>query len=178
MDPAPPFTTARLVLRDFVPEDEEPVRAYRRDPRYLAQYPPNDDPMTEAAHFVVRCRSWAAERPRRKFQLALALRPDGPLVGNAGLRLLEPGGGEIGYELDPRFWGRGLAGEAVDALLRFGFGALGLRRVEATTGTGNLRSVRLLRRRGFARERAPAAGPDQRGVYALESGRWRAGEIK
>jgi ribosomal-protein-alanine N-acetyltransferase len=67
--------------------------------------------------------------------------------------------GEIGYELSPEFWGRGLMTEAVNAVVGCGFGTFGLNRIEAWTLPGNPGSDRVLEKSGFryegtARQRA------------------------
>ena len=59
---------------------------------------------------------------------------------------------ETGYDLARDHWGKGIATEALTAMLRFGFKNLALNRVEAETMMDNPESVRLLERVGFARE--------------------------
>lgn len=60
----------------------------------------------------------------------------------------------MGYDLSRRLWGRGLAAEAMSAVLDFGFGRMPLNRVEAHTNAENIASVRMLRRLGFRWEGA------------------------
>jgi RimJ/RimL family protein N-acetyltransferase len=59
---------------------------------------------------------------------------------------------ELGWVLDPAFTGRGLATEAVDALLRVCFEEFGVRRVVANCFLGNVSSWRLMERVGMRRE--------------------------
>jgi ribosomal-protein-alanine N-acetyltransferase len=61
--------------------------------------------------------------------------------------------GEIGYELDPSFWGKGLMSEAVNAVARCGFDYFSLNRIEAWTLLGNPASDRVLEKAGFRYER-------------------------
>ena len=49
-------------------------------------------------------------------------------------------------------WGQGIAGEAVRAVIEYGFTAMKLHRVEVRAIADNHRSVRLLERLGFQRE--------------------------
>jgi ribosomal-protein-alanine N-acetyltransferase len=58
----------------------------------------------------------------------------------------------LGYDLKRSLWGRGLAAEAMRAVVDFGFGPMALNRVEAHTDAENARSIRLLRRLGFWQE--------------------------
>ncbi len=59
---------------------------------------------------------------------------------------------EIGFMLARAHWGRGVASEAVRAALGYGFGALGLHRVEADVDPENAASLTLLGRLGFRAE--------------------------
>jgi RimJ/RimL family protein N-acetyltransferase len=88
---------------------------------------------------------------------------------------------EIGWVFDPQFQGRGYATEAVRALLRLAFDALGLRRVEAYCFAENEPSWRLMERVGMRREAHTIAdglhrdGTWRDGLsYALLAGEWRA----
>lgn len=60
--------------------------------------------------------------------------------------------GEIGYVLAPAGRGRGAATRAVDLLVAWGFGALGLERIELVITEGNVASERVAERTGFVRE--------------------------
>ncbi len=150
----------RLVLREFVSDDWRAVQTYLADERYWRYYEPAnvgdapeyaanasaDDRQRLIDHFI----NWQEATPRRNYQLAIVLNDqeadaapapgDGQLIGNAGLRLrrlFDFGRPEatfeadLGYELDPEFWGQGFATEAVRGLLEFGFGELDLHRVWA-----------------------------------------------
>jgi ribosomal-protein-alanine N-acetyltransferase len=80
---------------------------------------------------------------------------DGGFVGTCGFHAVtfERGRrGEIGYDLSPAWWRRGVMAEVLPAALAFGFGVLGLRRIEAMVTPGNDRSCAVLERHGFARE--------------------------
>ena len=59
---------------------------------------------------------------------------------------------EIGYWLTERLWGKGLMTEALQAVVAFAFGPLGLHRIYATTHLDNKASQRVLERTGFKKE--------------------------
>jgi ribosomal-protein-alanine N-acetyltransferase len=59
---------------------------------------------------------------------------------------------EIGYELHPSVWGKGLMTEAVNAVTRCGFDQFALNRIEAWTLPGNAASDRVLEKAGFRYE--------------------------
>ncbi|MFF8842098.1 GNAT family N-acetyltransferase [Streptomyces sp. NPDC015127] len=56
---------------------------------------------------------------------------------------------ELGYRLNRRAWGRGLATEGSRALIRLGFTELGVLRVTANTMTVNQRSRRVMEKAGL-----------------------------
>ena len=59
---------------------------------------------------------------------------------------------EIGYDLAPERWGRGIMPEALRPILGFGFATLGLHSVEANIDPANGGSRRVLEKLGFAQE--------------------------
>ncbi|NIG54619.1 GNAT family N-acetyltransferase [Chitinophaga sp. Cy-1792] len=59
---------------------------------------------------------------------------------------------EIGYDLLPELWGKGIMTTAVAALIKFGFSDMDLNRIEAFVDPVNSPSERLLERLGFSRE--------------------------
>lgn len=148
------LTTDRLFLRDFVADDWRAVRAYQSDPRYLCFYEWEERSEADVRAFVAMFIGFQQERPRRKFQLAIMLPGTGELIGNCGIRVRDPiaGVADIGYELDPRFWGCGYATEAAQAMLAFGFGPLGLHRITAECLAENSASAHVLEKIGMQRE--------------------------
>ena len=63
--------------------------------------------------------------------------------------------GEIGYVLNPSFWGFGFMKETMNTLIRFGFNELKLHSVEANVNTENEKSKKLLLSVGFKLEALP-----------------------
>jgi ribosomal-protein-alanine N-acetyltransferase len=59
---------------------------------------------------------------------------------------------QIGYELHPDFWGKGLMTEAVRAIVACGHGTFRLNRIDAWTLPGNAASDRVLEKAGFRYE--------------------------
>ena len=146
--------TERLILREFVYDDWPAVLAYQSDPRYLRVYGMVGRSAGEAQDFVRQLLAHQEERPRYRYQLAIALKGDQRLIGNCGLRKEAPDSrvANIGYELNPDYWGRGYAGEATGRLVAYGFERLGLRRVWARTTSGNRASRRVLEKLGLRLE--------------------------
>lgn len=161
------FITERLVLREFVAEDWPAVLAYQRNPDYLRYYAWEDRTPAEARRFVQQFLDQQTEHPRLKYQFAITLKPDSRLIGNCGIRLdaADAYDADIGYELDPRDWGRGYATEAAHVIVEFGFANLHLHRIWARCVADNLRSARVLERVGMQQE-----GRLRENVYF--KGRW------
>ncbi|GAA2388711.1 GNAT family N-acetyltransferase [Streptomyces glaucosporus] len=165
--------TPRLVLRRWREEDVEPLAAVNADPevmRWIGDGSVRDVERTRAGVEEME-REWEAEG----FGLfAVEVRATGELAGFAGLSVprflpeVMPAV-EAGWRLGKRFWGRGLAGEAAAAVLRFGFLECGLDRVVSIVQVGNDASERLVRRLGMRCEREtvdPSCGRPVR-VHAI-----------
>jgi ribosomal-protein-alanine N-acetyltransferase len=60
--------------------------------------------------------------------------------------------GQIGYELHPEYWGKGLMTEAVRAVVACGHETFRLNRIDAWTMPGNAASDRVLEKSGFQYE--------------------------
>ena len=82
---------------------------------------------------------------------ALEERAGGAFVGACGLRPLEMRGPEVelGYDLYPRFWGRGLAGEGAAATVALALGELQIERVIGVVKPAHLASRRVLEKAGL-----------------------------
>lgn len=148
------LTTPRLLLREFVPDDWPAVLAYQSDPHYLRYYAWTERTAEEVQRFVASFVEQQQVQPRTKFQLAIVLREEERLIGNCGIRLDAADGrkAEIGYELAPTYWGRGLATEAARALIDFGFDTLRLHRIAAWCIAENVGSARVLEKLGMHQE--------------------------
>lgn len=148
----PTLTSERVVLRELEPGDAADVFVWRSDPE-VQKY--NSEPMTdvgEASALIDELRrDFSAQRA---IAWALTHRGDGRALGLFGFVSWERfhQRANVGYDLRRDYWGRGLATEALDAMLEFGFTRMRLNRVEAMTIADNYRSVRLLQRLGFQRE--------------------------
>jgi ribosomal-protein-alanine N-acetyltransferase len=151
--------TARLLIREFKAEDWQAVYAYRRDARYQRFYSPLEASENEAREFVNSLVKQQQCVPRTSFQLAITLPESGWLIGSAGIRLRnllryqpEARQADIGYELDPSYWGQGYATEAALTLLGFGFERLELHRIWADCLADNVASSRVLEKLGMRLE--------------------------
>lgn len=88
--------------------------------------------------------------------------PSSELIGYVQATVHPDGRASIAYELASRHWGRGLAREAVEAMIAELGARYGVSRLAAVLKARNLRSRRLLERLGFAP--APAGSPAPSGL--------------
>ncbi|HMM40328.1 MAG TPA: GNAT family protein [Thermomicrobiales bacterium] len=146
--------TERLVLREFVPDDWRAMARYWADPRYSRFYPERDDSDAFVRMLVDRFVAAQSDDPRRAWQLAIVEQAGGPMIGNCGIRVNDPARGEanIGYELNPDYWGRGYATEAARAIVTFGFDDLSLHRIWADCIADNTASSHVMEKLGMRQE--------------------------
>jgi [ribosomal protein S5]-alanine N-acetyltransferase len=145
------LTTQRLLLRELEEEDWRAVYGYQTSPLFLRFTPWNHRTPEDARRFVQMFINWRDEMPRQKFQFAIILQSEQRLIGNCGIRInaFNSWEAEIGYELDPAYWGKGYATEAARALLAFGFRDLRLHRIYAYCIAENIASARVMARIGM-----------------------------
>jgi RimJ/RimL family protein N-acetyltransferase len=86
--------------------------------------------------------------------LAVELKSTGRVIGFVGIGVKDPVNRQaiIGWLLGTKYQGRGLATEAVRALITYGFDEMSLHRIYARTGLKNTRSWKLMERLGMRRE--------------------------
>ena len=173
--------THHLLLREFVSADWPAVLAYQRDSQYLRFYHWIDRTPEDVQRFVQMFLDQQREQPRLKFQLAVILKSSGQLIGNCGIRrdTIDASQADIGYELDPNYWGYGYATEAARAITAFGFTQLNVHRIWAWCIADNTASARVLERVGLRLEGRLRETDHFKGrwwdrlVYALLEDEWR-----
>jgi ribosomal-protein-alanine N-acetyltransferase len=72
---------------------------------------------------------------------------------------------EVGYVLNPDYWGKGIALEALERVLQFGFEELKLHRIEARFIQENERSRRVMEKAGMTFEGVHREGMLVKGNY-------------
>ncbi|MDG5473187.1 GNAT family protein [Jeotgalibacillus sp. ET6] len=91
---------------------------------------------------------------KRGIRWGIVLKETAEFSGTVGLNNLNLPSkcAEIGYELKPSLWGKGITSEAVEAVLRYSFDHLNLFRMGAVTYPQNKPSIKLLKKAGFTEE--------------------------
>jgi len=144
---AVPFLTARLRLRALREEDFENLWRLYTDPRVAAFIGAHTREEVQA-----ELRFEIAHQAQYGWALwGLEERSTGRFLGDCGLRPLEMRGPEVelGYDLHPDVWGRGLATEAARATVALALGTLGLDRVVAVVKPSHVASQRVLENAGL-----------------------------
>jgi len=85
---------------------------------------------------------------------AIARQSDDSLIGTCGFHSWSSKDkrGELGYDLSPEYWNRGIATHALAATLRAAFATTDLNRAEALVMVENVASQRVLEKCGFLEE--------------------------
>lgn len=149
----PTLTTPRLVLRQIRPEDAADLFAFLSDPE--VQKYDSDPPlreMAEAKAEIDRRAGWYTWR--QAITWGITLKDENRVVGTIGFYFWDRHyyKTELGYTVARPYWRRGIATEAVRAVVRYGFEALRLHRINVDTRMDNLASVQLMRTLGFIHE--------------------------
>jgi RimJ/RimL family protein N-acetyltransferase len=152
LEPQYPLETDRLLLRQFVAEDFEPLRAINAHlevARYLYWAPMTEDEVRAALERKMGQTAIRAER--ENLSLAVVLKATSELIGDCTLFYLSSRHrqGEIGFAFHPHHHGRGYATEAARLLLRLAFEELDLHRVIGRLEARNTASARVLERLGM-----------------------------
>jgi RimJ/RimL family protein N-acetyltransferase len=139
-------------LRRLSCDDLAAFQAYRHDAelgRYQGWLPMSD---AEALSFLSQMSSAPLLHPGAWAQIGITAPDSQRLIGDIGLFLAEDGRhAEIGFTLERRAQGRGVATAAVREAIDLIFESSGSERVLAITDARNLSSVRLLERVGMRR---------------------------
>ncbi|HEY0134310.1 MAG TPA: GNAT family N-acetyltransferase [Nannocystis sp.] len=143
------LTSARLLLRRMTADDLELLVRMHGDPRVMRYTGGVRDRAGSEAMLRDRILDYYADHPGLGVWATIE-RSTGACVGIHNLNHLygEPDI-QVGYLLYPEYWGRGYATEMCVALLRHGFGTVGLAKIVAITDPDNEASQHVLRKSGL-----------------------------
>jgi ribosomal-protein-alanine N-acetyltransferase len=90
----------------------------------------------------------------RFFDFAVIWKENMKMIGTAGFTSIDEKNRciEVGYVLNPDYWGKGIATEALTAIMNFAFCELEANRVEAKYMVGNEVSLRVMEKCGMTHE--------------------------
>lgn len=163
MDPVE-ISAGRLHLRPWTRYDEEALLALFQDPE-TAAWTPVPVPFTTAEartrlteHYPEMWRTGAGT------PFAVVDSVTAEALAWVALFGIEDGAAEIGWATLPAARGHRVASEAVQAVCRWGFGALGLEVIEAVVAVGNWTSRAVAAKCGFALDGTRRRSMQQRGA--------------
>ncbi len=149
----PTLRTERLTLRKMSVSDSGDMYDYARRAvvtKYLLWHEHESEQQT------YDYLSYVSDAYKRGdyFDWAVTLTDSGKMIGTCGFTSFdfEHGRVEVGYVLNPNFWGQGIATEAVSAVTEFAFNELNANRVEMHFIEGNNASLRVAEKCGMTLE--------------------------
>ena len=162
MDPVE-ITAGRLHLRPWSGYDESAVLEACSDPD-IQRWTTVPSPYTrEDAHAWVTVLSPQGWEAGTAASFAVLDATSGTVLASVGLHHIAGGTAEVGYWCAPWARGTGVITEALGPVCRWGFGELGLRRIEWVAGIGNWASRAVAEKCGFRVEGVIRDGLHQRG---------------
>ncbi len=145
------FETKRLILRRFTEKDAEAIYALRSDAEFMRYIKSPETRQASLSWLRMVSRYWETEN----FGFWAVLAKDtGETIGWSGTWILqETWETEIGFAIARKFWGQGLATEAAEVALKYGFENRRSDRVVALAKPENTASRRVMEKLGMQFER-------------------------
>lgn len=149
----PVLRTERLLLRRLEPSDARDMYEYARLPE-VTEYLLWSPHLSEEQTYQYLRQLRELYRGGTFCDWAVTLAESGKMIGTCGYTTYdtEHRRAEVGYVLNPRYWGQGIATEAVKAAVAFAFDELEMNRVEAHYIVGNDASRRVMEKCGMTFE--------------------------
>ena len=148
--PFPELKTERLILRKLEEFDCNMVLFLRSD-KIVNQYikRPKTESKADAIKFINKINKGIVDN--EWFYWSITLKDNPKMIGTICLWNFSDNGkvAEVGYDLDPKFQGKGIMNEALKCVIEFGFDILKLNNIEAFTHKENISSTKLLLKNKF-----------------------------
>jgi RimJ/RimL family protein N-acetyltransferase len=139
--------TKRLLIREFEFKDWQDVYEYTSDSNVMRYVPEGVFTEEDAKEFVKKNMDGNAE----KFPVVIMDR--NILIGHIVFyKYFGEHTYEIGWVFNPKYYNKGYASEAAQAILEFGFEKMKLHRIIATCQPQNIPSFRVMEKIGMRRE--------------------------
>ena len=149
----PVIDTERLVLREITLADASDLHVYYADPECRVFQSGTAVKYVEETEGIIRqvAREFSV---RKAILLGLERKSDGRIIGDCDVHHLSlfDRRMEVGYGLAREYWGFGYMTEALRAVIRFAFEAMGFHRIEAECETTNFSACRVATRCGMTLE--------------------------
>ena len=146
--------TQRLILREFHQKDLHQLAPILANPKVMKFSPTG---MLSVSQVQAKIDSFITSYKEFGFgKWAVIFKESNQLIGYCGIaveQIDKVDEREIGYRLDPEFWGRGLATEAALKTLQYGFEQLKFPYILGIVERKNVASVRVLKKLGMRYKR-------------------------
>ncbi len=141
--------TKRLTIREYLPEDMDTLINHLFDEQ-VALYIPKRTREERVAIFENNLKHYQTTKTHGMWGI---FNKTNEFIGGCLLRPYNdaPDTLEIGYSIQPKYWGQGLATEMIAALVRYGFTEDRIKQLVAVTELPNIASQRVLVKNGFMR---------------------------
>ena len=140
-----------IQLRELKKSDWEDVHKYASQEIVCQTQPWGPNSVEETIEYVDQVLADERKVPRTRFTFAVIHIGDDTMIGAGELTIksFENKTAEIGYIINPDYWGRGIATEVAEKLICFGFDKLALHRIYATCAPENISSRKVFEKTGL-----------------------------
>ena len=162
----PKLETERLLLRKMCLDDTDDMYEYSKDPevtKYLSWSPHESKAYTYDYLMYLQNRYKTGDF----FDWAIVCKQSDKMIGTCGFTRFDfpNNSAEVGYVINPKFKGQGIATEASARVIRYGFETLRLERIECKFMIGNDASRRVMEKNGMTFEGIRRHGMLIKGEY-------------
>ncbi len=153
LNPFPVIETERLLLRRISMHDLADYFSLRNDAEAM-KYLNKEEPQTIELIQGIINKIDAGIENNTAINWGISLKTNPTFIGSIGYHKidLDHHRAEIGYMLQPAYWGQGITNEAIQAVIHFGFNNMQLHSMEAHINPENTASRNLLLKQGFVKE--------------------------
>jgi [ribosomal protein S5]-alanine N-acetyltransferase len=142
--------TPRFVIRNFKPEEENTYLSLFED-EHVIQHLPKRSVAENIVIFKTALNDYAEGKTLGRW--GIFNNGDDDFIGICLLRnyYYQPGKVELGYVLNKKYWGKGIASEMAQIMVAYGFTHTGANEIVAITTLGNTGSQKVLEKAGLKR---------------------------
>lgn len=149
----PLLESVRISLRMICDADTSVMFKLYHDERVMLQRgEPVFENISQAEILIFKWRKLFAEGNGLRW--GILWKENNQLIGSIGFKSIshQHFRADLGYELNPDFWNKGIMTEAVKLVVDYGFATMNLHSIEANITPAHLASKRILEKNGFALE--------------------------
>ena len=148
--PFPNLESSRVMLRKLMPSDRLDIFRMRSNPKMCEHADMVvDECIEESDKYIAKIN--AGIEANKWCTWAIEIKDTQHIIGQISLWNLnvELNKGELGYGLNPKYWGQGLMKETIDLVVYYAFNVMKLSSLEIYTEKSNERSLKLASKCGF-----------------------------